>query len=347
MFAMNKTVAVTGGTGYIAGFIIAEFLNHGYEVRASVRDLAKVDAVKKGLSGWVEDGACDRLTAFEADLTSPAGWGRGFDGVDGVIHVASPLGNGTESADELIQVAQGGTLHVLQGAVDGGVKRVVMTSSGAACTPRVGVGEIVLDENFWSDTHNHELDPYRLSKIASERAAWAFAKDKAVQLTTILPGAVFGPIMRPDVISGDEILLRLLNGGMPASVKVPLEVSDVRDVAALHRLAFENDAAIGQRFLASSTTITMPQVAKLYREHFPVAKAPKAVFPNWMVRLLAVFIPSLRQLVPMLGRQYRHTTQKAETLLGWTHHTPQETVLDAAQSLIDHGLVTSISPRRV
>ena len=341
---MSKTVAVTGGTGYIAGFIIAEFLNHGYEVRASVRDIAKLDAVKEGLSGWVEDGATDRLTGFEADLTSPAEWARGFDGADGVIHVASPLGNGTESADELTQVAQGGTLYVLQGAVDGGVKRVVMTSSGAACTPIVAVGEIVLNENFWSDPNNRELDPYRLSKIASERAAWAFAKDNDLDLATILPGAVFGPVMRPDVISGNEILLRLLNGGMPAAVKAPLEVSDVRDVATLHRLAFENDAAIGQRFLASSRTISMPEVAKLYREHFPNAKAPSGVFPNWTVRLLAAFIPSLRQLVPMLGRKYSHTTERAESLLGWTHRTPQETVLDAAQSLIDHGLVKGVPP---
>ena len=341
---MSKTVAVTGGTGYIAGFIIAELLNHGYDVRVSVRDMAKLDAVKKGLSGWVEEGAADRLTGFEADLTSPAGWAKGFDGVDGVIHVASPLGNGTESADELIQVAKGGTLNVLQGAVDGGVKRVVMTSSGAACTPKVDVGETVLDESFWSDPSNKELDPYRLSKIASERAAWAFAKDNDLQLTTILPNAVFGPVMRPDVISGDEILLVLLNGGMPAAVKAPLEISDVRDVAIMHRLGFEKDAAIGQRFLACSGIITMPQVAKLYREHFPDAKAPAGVFPNWVVRLLAVFVPSLRQMVPMLGRKYCHTTKKAESLLGWTHRTPQETVLDAAQSLIDHGLVKGVSP---
>jgi len=336
---MSKTVALTGGTGYIAGFIIAEFLNQGYEVRVSLRNMAKLDTVKKGLSGWVEDGAADRLTAFEADLTKPMGWARGFDGVDGVIHVASPLGTGTESADELIQVAQGGTMYVLQGAVDGGVKRVVMTSSGAACTPRVAVGEIVLDENFWSDPNNSELDPYRLSKIASERAAWAFAKDNNLDLTTILPGAVFGPVMRPDVISGDAILLSLLNGVLPAAVKAPLEVSDVRDVARLHRLAFEKDEAIGQRFLASSRTIGMPEVAKLYREHFPQTKTPRGVFPNWVVRLLAVFVPSLRQLVPMLGRKYSHTSEKAETLLGWTHRTPQETVVDAAQSLIDHGLV--------
>lgn len=173
---MNKTIAVTGGTGYIAGFVISEFLNHGYMVRASVRSLPKIEAIKKDLSTFVNEEALSRLSAFEADLTSSEGWADGFSGVDGVIHVASPLGRGTESAEELRHVAEGGTLNVLKGALDAGVKRVVMTSSQAASTPKISVGEVVLDERFWSDDGNPELDPYRLSKIASEKAAWAFSK---------------------------------------------------------------------------------------------------------------------------------------------------------------------------
>lgn len=45
---MSKSAAVTSGTGYVAGFVIAEFLNHGYTVRASVRSLSKTGAVKIG-----------------------------------------------------------------------------------------------------------------------------------------------------------------------------------------------------------------------------------------------------------------------------------------------------------
>lgn len=45
---MSKSAAVTSGTGYVAGFVIAEFLNHGYTVRVSVRSLSKTRAVKIG-----------------------------------------------------------------------------------------------------------------------------------------------------------------------------------------------------------------------------------------------------------------------------------------------------------
>ena len=336
---MDSTVAVTGGTGYIAGFVIAEFLNHGYTVRASVRSLSKIEDLKKTLSAFAGKEALSRLTAFEADLTSPNGWVDGFSGADGIIHVASPLGHGTESAQELRRVAEGGTLNVLQGALDAGVKRVVMTSSQAASTPKISAGRVVLDEAFWSDEANPELDAYRLSKIASEKAAWAFSKEHGLQLTTILPGAVFGQVMSAKSISSNDILLRLLNGGIPRALNVPLEVSNVSDLAALHRLAFENDSAIAERFLAASQTIRMPEIARIYRDKYPQSKAPAKAFSNWTVRLLAKFMPPLRSMVPMLGREYSHTTQKAERLLGWTQHTPEQTVLDAAASLYRLGMV--------
>lgn len=329
---MSKTIAVTGGTGYIAGFVIAEFLNYGYMVRASVRSLSKTEDLKKALSAFVNEEALSRLSVFEADLTSSRGWADGFSGVDGILHVASPLGHGTESAEELRRIAEGGTLNILQEALAAGVKRVIMTSSQAASTPKISAGKVVLDETFWSDENNPKLDPYRLSKIASEKAAWDFSAKHGLDLTAILPGAVFGRLMSTINISSNAILLKLINGGMPRALNIPLEVSNVRDLATLHRLAFENDNAIGERFLAASMTIHMPEVAQIYREQYPNSKAPTKVFPNWVVRFLSGFIPSLRSMVPMLGREYSHTTEKAERLLGWTQHTPRETVLDAAAS---------------
>jgi len=336
---MGTTVAITGGTGYIAGFITAEFLNHGYEVRVSIRDPAKMDRLIQGLDGWVEQDSLSRLTGFTADLTSPDGWAQGFEGADGVIHVASPLGHNTESASQLTAVAKGGVLNVLEAAKNAGVERVVMTSSGGACTPRSSVGAVQLDETFWSDPDNRELSSYRVSKIHAEKAAWAFAQDRGIRLTTILPGSVFGPLMRKGVISSNEILRRLLDKEVPAAARVPLDITDVRDLAALHRLGFENDAAIGERFLATGPSMSLPQITALFLEHFPQTNTPEGMVPNWVVRVAAVFIPSLRQIVPMLDRRYTHTTGKAESLLGWTQRPPQETVLDAAQSLIDFGLV--------
>ncbi|MCL2520486.1 MAG: NAD-dependent epimerase/dehydratase family protein [Spirochaetaceae bacterium] len=336
---MHKTVAVTGGGGYIAGFIIDEFLNNDYHVRVSLRDLAKLKALKEQLKNFISPDKLEYLSAFKADLTTKDGWTEGFTGTDGVIHVASPLGSGKESAAQLRAVAEGGTLNILQNAVTAGVKRVVMTSSLAACTPKTNVGKVILDESFWSDENNPQLDPYRLSKLAAERAAWKFSKENNLPLTTILPGAVFGPIMSAGNTSSVALLLRLINGNLPKAINIPLEVSDVRDLAVLHRLALESEAAINQRFLAASQTITMPQVAQLYRTHYPHCKAPAKVFSNFTVRFLANFVPALRALTPMLNRSYTHSCQKAEELLKWRQHTPQQTMLAAAASFEQLGLI--------
>lgn len=334
---MTKTVVVTGGSGFVAGWVIREFLTHDYQVRASLRSLKKAPAVKATVTAGLTETEQANLTFFEANLTSQKGWATGMTGADGVIHVASPLGTGRESADELVAIAKGGTLNVLKAAKAAGINRVVMTSSQAASTAPTSAGSVELDESYWTDINNPELDPYRISKVASEKAAWAFANAQDIALTTILPGAIFGPVLSDKAVSSNGILANFLhrNNAVP---KVPLEISDVRDLAALHRLAFENDVAVSKRYLAADQKLTMLQVARLYQQTFPDRHMHIVSVPNGVMRVGARFIPSIRSLVPMLTRQYSHTTKAAQQDLGWQQHTPQETVIDTAKSLIEHGL---------
>jgi hypothetical protein len=61
--------------------------------------------------------------------------------------------------------------------------------------------------------------------------------------------------------------------------------------------------------------------------------------PDWLVRLTSVFDPSPRDITVSLGRRNRHTTEKAERLLGWRARPSAPTVIDCANSLIAHGVV--------
>src|SRR5262245_44139729 len=109
---MTETVMVTGGKGYVAGWCIAQLLNAGYDVRTTVRSLAKEAAVRAWIAPVADAG--ERLRFFAADLTSDAGWAAAVKGCDHVWHVASPLGiSSPKDPNTLIVPARDGALRVL------------------------------------------------------------------------------------------------------------------------------------------------------------------------------------------------------------------------------------------
>ena len=93
---MGELVLVTGGSGYIAGWCVVELLRRGYDVRTTVRAPGKEAAVTDAVATAVDPAG--RLSYAVADLTEDDGWAEAVQGVDYVLHVASPLGN-TGSAD--------------------------------------------------------------------------------------------------------------------------------------------------------------------------------------------------------------------------------------------------------
>lgn len=190
---MPKTVLVTGGTGWIASWIIIELLRRGYEIRTSVRSLEREAAVRSRIAACAD--ACGSLSFVAADLARDDDWAEVVRGCDGVIHVASPLGtSGAADRESMVATARDGTLRVLKAAVAAGVPRVVMTSSAQTVSLNADtehVRESVSDETKWTDIHRRGLDPYPVSKTVAECAAWDFMAKQAdgTMLTTILPSA--------------------------------------------------------------------------------------------------------------------------------------------------------------
>ena len=81
----------------------------------------------------------------------------------------------------------------------------------------------------------------------------------------------------------------------------------------------------------------LSDIAKALRENLgaDAKKVPTRAIPDFIVRLMAIFKPELREITISLGRKNRHTTRKAETALGWTPRPARETVIDCAKSLIE------------
>jgi dihydroflavonol-4-reductase len=332
----QKTVLVTGGSGFLGGWCLVELLRRGYRVQTTVRDLAKEPEVRARVGSQVEAG--DRLSFFAADLGGDDGWAEAVTGCDYVLHVASPFPAAQpQDADELIVPAREGTLRVLRAALDAGVERVVVTSSVAAVRGGVKSAPAPLTEGDWTDGDNAALQPYTRSKALAERAAWDLAAERGAtaKLAVVNPGAILGPVLGEERSTSLAMVERLLKG-MPGTPRIGFSVVDVRDVAELHVKAMTAPEAGGERFIAVARFQWMADIAAVLRDRLgtAAAKVPKRGVPDFVVRGMGIFDPSVRAVASQLGEKVEMSSAKAQTLLGWSPRPVEETIVDCAQSLI-------------
>ena len=341
---MTTTVLVTGGSGFIGSHATLQLLAAGHRVRTTIRNLNREGDVRAMLKvgGATPD---DRLSFFAADLENDAGWPQAVAGCEYVLHVASPFpANVPQHEDELIVPAREGALRVLKAARDAGVRRVVLTSSFAA----IGYGhkpqKAPFNETNWTEITGNDVTAYVKSKTLAERAAWDFiAKEGgALELSVVNPVAVFGPVLGPDFSTSILLLKRLLTGDVPGCPQLTFGIVDVRDVADLHIRAMTHPAAKGERFLAATGDFMLIRdIARVLKERMGEAgkKVSTRQLPNWLVRIAALRDPSIRQILPELGKLKYGSNEKAKGMLGWTPRSREDAIVASAESLLRLGLV--------
>ena len=330
----RDTYLVTGGTGFLAGWIIRYLLERDSKVRTTVRSSSKAEVVRDVLSSEGVDPS--GLEFVVADLGSREGWEDAMDGVRAVVHTASPLGGRDHEDPSLIPVAEAGARNVLGAAIRRGVPRFVMTSSTAANYPDKACANPAVDEGFWTDPENRWITNYMRSKLFAERLAWKMAEGSGIELVTILPGAILGPSLGGRRSSTDQICEMLLKG-LPVPRAV-YPVVDVRDLAELHILAADRPEAAGQRLIAQSEEMTMPEMAEVLRERYPGRRVSRMVVPDAVVGLAARFSTPMKVLNSMVGLSYHRDGSKARRTLGWDPRPAAETVVDTAECLVSMGV---------
>ncbi|WOL17131.1 cinnamoyl-CoA reductase 2 [Canna indica] len=271
----GKEVCVTGASGYIASWIVKFLLQRGYTVRASVRDPANAEKTEHLRS---LDGAAERLHLFKANLLEEGSFDAGVEGCDGVIHTASPFYFAvTDPQAELIEPAVKGTLNVLSSCKKASTKRVVLTSSMAAVVynDREQNPEVVVDETWWSSPEACERDKqwYLLSKTLAEDSAWKFAKENALDLVTINPAMVLGPLLQPTLNTSSANILQLINGSSTYP-NLSFGWVNVQDVAMAHIKAFELPSASGRHCLVERVA-HYSELVKIIHELYPALKLPE------------------------------------------------------------------------
>ena len=96
--------------------------------------------------------------------------------------------------------------------------------------------------------------------------------------------------------------------------------------------------AAGQRFLAvAGDFLSMTRMAQVLREGLGerAAKVPTRRVPSWLVRVVALFDPGVRQTVSEIGVRRSASSAKARELLGWNPRPPEEGIVATAESLLE------------
>ncbi|KAJ0261205.1 hypothetical protein HA466_0043690 [Hirschfeldia incana] len=263
----RKVVCVTGASGYIASWLVKFLLDRGYTVKASVRDPCDPKKTQHLVS---LEGAKERLHLFKADLLEEGSFDSAIDGCQGVFHTASPFYNDVKDPQ--------GTLNVLNSCTKAfSVKRVVVTSSMAAVSyngqPRTP--NVTVDETWFTNPEICEASKmwYALSKTLAEDAAWRFAKERGLDIVTINPAMVIGPLLQPTLNTSAAAILNLINGAKTFP-NASFGWVNVKDVANAHIQAYEDPSASG-RYCMVESVVHLSEIVNILRELYPNLLLPE------------------------------------------------------------------------
>jgi dihydroflavonol-4-reductase len=198
-------------------------------------------------------------------------------------------------------------------------------------------------EADWTPPDFPGAQPYVRSKTIAERAArdWVAAESGGIEYCSINPSVVLGPVWSRDYSPSVAIVKRLLEGSVRGCPDIGFGVVDVRDVADLHLRALTAPGMAGERFLASGPFMKIAAVAQVLRSRLgPEAhRVPTRRVPDFVVRIAALFDPMLKFAANELGSVRNMDASHANAVLGWVPRPAEESIVDAARSLIDLGIV--------
>ncbi|KAM1127222.1 hypothetical protein ACFX2B_036808 [Malus domestica] len=261
---------VTGAGGFLASWVVKLLLSKDSIVHGTLRDPSndKHAHLKK------LDKASANLKLFKADLLDYESLRTAIQGCDGVFHVASPV---PYDPVELIEPAVKGTLNVLKACLEAKVKRVVFVSSAASLVmnPKWSQGQ-VLDETCWSDKEycRSTKNWYCLSKTEAEYEALEYARKNGLDLVTVCPTLIMGPILQSTVNASTLVLIKLLKEGYESLENKPRMIVDVRDVAEAVIMVYEKPEAEG-RYICTAHNIKTRDLVEELKSIYPNYSYPK------------------------------------------------------------------------
>ncbi len=331
---MTNTVFLTGVTGFIAKRIALDLLEAGHTVTGSLRSMSRADEVRDAVRPHLSDpSALERLSFTELDLTKDDGWTEALQGHDVLMHTASPFPmSQPKNEEDIIRPAVDGTMRALKAAQAAGVTRVILTSSVVA----IEANDLSIPKgpDQWTDPDHPRATAYYKSKTLAEKAAWAFVEEHPeMQMTTIHPSLVLGAPLDGNYGTSLNLIKRIMGGKDPALPGLGFGMVDVADISAMHIAAMDRPESAGKRYIGSAGSMMMPAIAQHLAPQYPDRKIATRQAPGWLLKVLSLFDPAVKGILPQIGYMPEFDTSATQSDLGITF-TPLTTTIDRAAAAV-------------
>lgn len=178
---MNKVV-VTGADGFIGSHLTEQLLREGFHVKA----LSQYNSFNYW--GWLDGLKHPELEVVSGDVRDPNFCRNLVAGADIVFHLAALIAipYSYVAPDSYIDTNVKGTLNICQAVRDGGIGRLIVTSTSEV----YGTARYVpIDENH----PRQPQSPYSASKIGADAIALSFYNAFETPVTIARPFNTYGP----------------------------------------------------------------------------------------------------------------------------------------------------------
>lgn len=342
----SKPVIITGGTGYVAGWIVKELLDHGITVHAPVRNSNDKEKIK--YLQQLADQNHGTIKFFEADLLKPGSYDKAMEGCELVFHTASPFINKVNDPQhDLLDPAVKGTQNILESVNrTESVKRVVLTSSVAAiygdAKDMLALPNGIATEEHWNTTSTLQHQPYSYSKVLAEKEAWKMNEAQSRwDLVVINPSLVIGPGVNPFGTSESFNIVKQIGDGTTKFGAPALDFGmvDVRDLAVAHyRAGFKAEAK--GRHIISNQRMSLLDLGKILQKHFGNKYPfPKKELPKFLIWLMAPMIGVKRKMIANnVGYLFKVDNSKSKHELNMQYRPIEVSIVDFFQQMIDNGV---------
>eukprot|EP01133_Synstelium_polycarpum_P014168 gene14168-16700_t len=288
---VNKLVVVTGGTGYIASWIIKYLVERDYQVRAIVHDIENQSKTRFLRSLPNVEIVQGNLENADYNVLLKDCWT--------VIHTAIPFAhNYDDPMTQVINPTIAGIKSILNAcSTINSIQKFILTSTDGTIidvlNPNLDPKSVPYTEEDWNNDSTLESCPYFYAKVLTERFVWQFQKNNNqkpdtnhFQVSVLNPSFVLGPSLTPTMNESQRLAKDFLyNAAEPYPTRVG--VVDVRNVAHAHVIVLEHSESDGHRYILSGSNIQWKDIAQCAQNIHPDIKFnvhpdPKeTLIPKW------------------------------------------------------------------